>query len=95
MTGRGVRKRLVDARRRLKERLYAQFGSLIRNEFDDEGQAEAFGLVKRLTDLEQADGPGSLERVLGHMPPEMARQIRQALWRLLNEGTESTEEARG
>lgn len=90
MTEGRFRKRLVDARRQLKGVLYARFGSLIRGELDEQKQALAFDLVKRLTDLEQADGPGALERVLGHMPPLLAQQIRQALWRLLHEGTGPT-----
>jgi hypothetical protein len=85
MNGGRFVKRLAQARRRVKSRLYAEVAALARGDPDAAQQARALELFQRLTDLEQADGPGSLERLLAALPGDLARQIRAALRRLLDD----------
>jgi hypothetical protein len=85
MNGGRFSKRLTEARRRVKSRLYAEVAALARCDPVAGQQARALNLFKRLTDLEQADGPGSLERLLAGLPGDLARQICEALRRLLDE----------
>ncbi len=84
MNGSRFSKRLAEARRRVKSRLYAEVAALARGDPDAGRQPQALNLFKRLTDLEQADGPGSLERLLSGLPEDLARQLRLALRQLLD-----------
>ncbi len=78
-------KRMTVARQRLKDRLYARFGALLRGEPEAEGQPRTFGLFERLIELEQEDGPGSLERLLNRLPDGLGQQIATELRRILDE----------
>jgi hypothetical protein len=76
-------KRLVDARQVLKNRLYAEFGSLLRTGLDADRQARAFNLFVQVGELEIHDGPGATVRLLAGLPKPFADQFRQALYREL------------
>jgi hypothetical protein len=85
MGRRGFLKRLAAVRRGAKVWLYAEIGALVRGETDERRAARAMVLIEYLSELEQEDGPGGLERLLAGLPRGLGEQVRQELGRLLKE----------
>jgi hypothetical protein len=81
----GFLRRLSEARRRLKERHYAEVRGLVRGTPTAEQVARVLDLVAHLVELERGDGEGGLGRLLAGLPADLADQLRKALRRSLDE----------
>jgi hypothetical protein len=81
----GFLRRLSEARRRLKERHYAELRGLVQGNPTAGQVTRVLDLVTHLAELEREDGEGGLGRLLAGLPGDLAIQLRQELRRSLDE----------